>query len=128
MVTFWNVALWIYEFSAILCFLLLVKLTFKLSRAIDEQLEVEVSKIQPIKTIFLCFLQNFFHILIPVWNTFVCIIFIIVNFVPDLDAHMREIVQNSIKKVGDKKDMTEEEIKEFVKKKYEKMIDNSDEE
>ena len=50
MTTFWNVALWIYEFSAILSFLLLVKFTFKLSEEINDQLEIG-SVISPIKTI-----------------------------------------------------------------------------
>ncbi len=125
--TFWNVVLWIYEFSAILSFLLLVNLTFKLSKEIDNQLEVEFFEIQPLKTIFLCFLQNLFHILIPVWNTFICIILIIISFIPNLDSLVQESVQNGIKKAGDEKNMTEEEIKKVVKEKYEEMIDNSDE-
>ena len=41
MATFWNVALWVYEFSAILCFLLLVKLTFRLSKEINDQLDID---------------------------------------------------------------------------------------
>jgi predicted membrane protein len=127
MATFWNVALWIYEFSAILCFLLLVKLTFRLSKEINDQLEIDFL-VNPLKTAFLCFWQNFFHIMIPLWNTFICVILIIIHFVPNLDSIMRESVQNGIKKVGNEKNMTEEEIKKTVKEKYEKVVDNSDEE
>lgn len=126
MATFWNVALWIYEFSAILSFLLLVKLTFRLSEEINDQLEID-SFISPLKTIWLCFWQNFFHIVFPLWNTFVCVILIIIHFVPNLDSLMKESVQNGIKKAGNEKNMTEEEIKKAVKEKYEKMVDNSDE-
>lgn len=126
MTTFWNVALWVYEFSAILSFLLLVKLTFRLSEEINDQLEID-SFISPLKTIWLCFWQNFFHIVFPLWNTFVCVILIIIHFVPNLDSLMKESVQNGIKKAGNEKNMTEEEIKKAVKEKYEKMVDNSDE-
>ena len=126
MTTFWNVALWIYEFSAILSFLLLVKFTFKLSEEINDQLEIG-SVISPIKTIWLCFWQNFFHIVFPLWNTFVCVILIVIHFMPNLDSIMREGVQNGIKKAGDEKNMTEEEVKKTIQEKYEKMVDNSDE-
>jgi predicted membrane protein len=125
MTTFWNVALWVYEFSAILSFLLLVKFTFKLSEAINDQLEID-SVISPLKTIWLCFWQNFFHIVFPLWNTFVCVILIIVHFMPNFDSIMREGVQNGIKKAGDEKNMSEEEVKKAIQEKYEKMIDNSD--
>ena len=126
MTTFWNVALWIYEFSAILSFLLLVKLTFRLSEEINDQLEIDFL-ISPLKTIWLCFWQNFFHIVFPLWNTFVCVILIIIHFVPNLDSLMKESVQNGIKKAGNEKNMTEEEVKKAVKEKYEQMVDNSDE-
>lgn len=126
MTTFWNVALWVYEFSAILSFLLLVKLTFRLSEEINDQLEID-SFISPIKTIWLCFWQNFFHIVCPLWNTFVCVILIIINFIPNLDSLVRESVHNGIKKAGNEKNMTEEEVKKTIREKYEKMVDNSDE-
>ncbi len=126
MTTFWNVALWIYEFSAILSFLLMVKLTFRLSEEINDQLEIDFL-FSPLKTIWLCFWQNFFHIVFPLWNTFVCVILIIIHFVPNLDSLMKESVQNGIKKAGNEKNMTEEEVKKALKEKYEKMVDNSDE-
>ena len=127
MTTFWNVALWVYEFSAILSFLLLVKLTFRLSKEINDQLEIDFF-VNPLKTAFLCFWQNFFHIMIPLWNTFICVILIIIHFVPNLDSIVRESVQNGIKKAGNEKNMTEEEIKKTLKEKYGEVVDNSDEE
>ena len=125
--TFWNVALWIYEFSVILSFLLLVKFTFKLSKEIDSQMEVKFLGNRPIKTIFLCFWQNFFHIMIPVWNTFMCFVLILISFVPDLDEIMRESVQNGIKKARNEKNLSEDELKALIKEKFGDSIDNSDE-
>lgn len=125
--TFWNVALWIYEFSVILSFLLLVKFTFKLSKAIDNQMEVKFLGNRPIKTIFLCFWQNFFHIMIPVWNTFMCFVLILISFVPDLDEIMRESVQNGIKKARNEKNLSEDELKALIKEKFGESVDNSDE-
>ena len=127
MATFLNVALWVYEFSAILCFLLLVELTLKLSKEINDQLEIDFF-VNPLKTAFLCFWQNFFHIMIPLWNTFICVILIIIHFVPNLDSIVQESVQNGIKKAGNEKNMTEEEIKKTLKEKYGEVVDNSDEE
>ena len=125
--TFWNVALWIYEFSVILSFLLLVKFTFKLSKEIDSQMEVKFLGNRPIKTIFLCFWQNFFHIMIPVWNTFMCFVLILISFVPDLDEIMRESVQNGIKKARNEKNLSEDELKALIKEKFGESVDNSDE-
>ena len=125
--TFWNVALWIYEFSAILSFLLLVKFTFKLSKEIDNQMEVKFLGNRPIKTIFLCFWQNFFHIMIPVWNTFMCFVLILISFVPDLDEIMRESVQTGIKKARNEKNLSEDELKALIKEKFGESVDNSDE-
>lgn len=125
--TFWNVALWIYEFSAILSFLLLVKFTLKLSKEIDSQMEVKFLGNRPIKTIFLCFWQNFFHIMIPMWNTFMCFVLILISFVPDLDEIMRESVQNGIKKARNEKNLSEDELKALIKEKFGESVDNSDE-
>ena len=90
-------------------------------------MEVKFLGNRPIKTIFLCFWQNFFHIMIPVWNTFMCFVLILISFVPDLDEIMRESVQNGIKKARNEKNLSEDELKALIKEKFGESVDNSDE-
>ena len=105
----------IYVFSAILSFFLLVKLSLDVSKALNENLEVDFGW-NLLKLAFLTFIENFFYITIPGLNTFAAIALMIVMMSPQWEKFVNEGVRKGVDRAKAERGLTDEEFDALIEK------------
>ena len=105
----------IYVFSAILSFFLLVRLSWDVSKALNEKLEVNFGW-SLLKLALLTFIENFFYIAIPGLNTFAAAVLMAVMLSPQWEKFVNEGVRKGINKAKAERGISDEEFDALIEK------------
>lgn len=117
----------IYIFSAILSFLLLVRMSCDVNRELNDKLDTNFG-MSMLKIIIFTFIYNFHYILIPFFNTFMAIILLMAMALPQYEEVIKESMRRGIDKAKDERGLSDEEFDELIHQTKEKIIENEKEE
>lgn len=116
----------IYIFSALLSFFLLVRLSCGINNELCEELKVRGAGWSIVKIAFFTFIDNFFYILIPIINTLLAILLLIIMLLPQYEELLRESVRRGIFKAKDARGLSDEEFEKLIDKVRDKENENEE--
>ena len=105
----------IYVFSAILSFFLLVRLSWDVSKALNEKLEVNFGW-SLLKLALLTFIENFFYITIPGLNTIIAIMLVFVMLSSLWENLIDESINKGVNKAKAERGISDEEFDALIEK------------
>ena len=106
----------IYIFSALLSFFLLARLSCDVNKELCEELSIGGKSWNIVKIAFFTFIDNFFYILIPIINTLLAILLLIIMLLPQYEELLKESVRRGIFKAKDARGLSDEEFEEMIDK------------
>lgn len=116
----------IYIFSALLSFFLLVRLSCDVNNGLREELKVRRAGWSIVKIAFYTFTDNFFYILIPIINTLIAILLLIIMLLPQYEELLKESLRRGISKAKDARGLSDEEFEEMIDKIRDKENENEE--
>ena len=116
----------IYIFSALLSFFLLVRLSCDVNNELCEELKVRGAGWSIVKIAFFTFIDNFFYILIPIINTLLAILLLVIMLLPQYEELLRESVRRGIFKAKDARGLSDEEFEKLIDKVRDKENENEE--